>query len=408
MGEQSGSGARRSARTARVVIACRLFPPESGAAAFRLGALARALVARDAQVSVVSTRPPHGLGPADPEGVSVSRWPVLRDSGGNVRGYVQFASFDGPLAARLLFLRRPDVLVVEPPPTTGTVVRIVCALRRLPYVYYAGDVSSTAAAGIGVHGVVVRVLRRVEAFAMRGAETVLAVSEGVAREVRELTRGAVATVVVGTGVDTDLFTPTGPPDDRVPTLVYAGTMSEVHGARVFVEAFADVATVHPTARLLMFGQGTEEGQLRNLAEALVPGRVEFRGVVPASEVARAMTSARAGLASLRPDVGYGFAFPTKMFAATASGAPVVYAGTGPGAALVEENRLGWAVPWERTAVAQVLREALDEPPRREERARLVAWTRAHASQAAVATRAAEAVLAAAHPVPRQGRTSSST
>lgn len=390
---------RRPPGAARVAIASRLFPPESGAAAYRLGALARALTDRGVEVDVVTTRPPHGQVPSDPPGVRASRWPVLRDAGGNVRGYVQFASFDGPLLLRLLLRRRPDVVVVEPPPTTGTVVRLATALRRVPYVYYAGDVSSTAAEGIGVPPAVVRVLRRVERFAMGGAVEVLAVSEGVAEEVRRLTRGRVPVTVVGTGVDTDVFAPVGQAADAVdagpPTVVYAGTMSEVHGASVFVEAFARVAGEVPDARLVVFGQGTQEEELRALAARLVPGRVDFRGVVPGAVVARAMTTARAGLASLHPHVGYDYAFPTKMFAATACGAPVVYAGPGPGSAMVVEHRLGWACRWDVDEVAAALRGALSVPPTPEDRERLTAWTVAHASQRAVAATAADVVVRAA-------------
>lgn len=384
---------RGRARSAtRVTIASRLFPPESGAAAYRLGALARALAERGAEVSVLTTRPPHRQEPADPPGVRASRWPVLRDDGGNVRGYVQFASFDGPLLLRLLARRRPDVVVVEPPPTTGTVVRIAAALRRMPYVYYAGDVSSTAAEGIGVPLPVVRLLRRVERFAMGGAREVLAVSDGVADEVRRLTRGTVPVTVVGTGVDTEVFTPVGPSAAGPPTLVYAGTMSEVHGASVFVEAFARVAPEVPGSKLVVFGQGTEEESLRALAGRLAPGRVEFRGVVPGPVVARAMSAAWAGLASLHPHVGYDYAFPTKMFAATACGSPVVYSGPGPGADIVVRHELGWACGWDVDEVAAALRLALASPPTARDRARLVAWTREHASQRSVAGAAADVVV----------------
>ena len=328
---------------------------------------------------------------------------MLRDEGGNVRGYLQFASFDGPLFLRLLARRRPDVLVVEPPPTTGTVVRVVAALRRVPYVYYAGDISSTAAAGIGVPPALVRVLRRVERFAMEGAAEVLAVSEGVADEVRRLTRGRVAVSVVGTGVDTDLFAATPGGGDEPPTLVYAGTMSEVHGASVFVEAFARVAQEAEDARLVVFGQGTEEASLRALAARLAPGRVDFRGVVPGQTVARALSTARAGLASLHPDVGYDYAFPTKMFAATACGTPVVYAGPGPGAAIVAEHDLGWACRWDVDEVTAALRSALAAAPTPADRARLTAWTSEHASQRSVAAHAADAVLRAVVAGPRVAR-----
>lgn len=379
-------------RLVPVVIASRLFPPEPGAAAYRLGALARALRARDLPVDVVTTRPPAGSGaPSDLPGTRVSRWPVLRDAGGNVRGYVQFASYDGPLLLRLLFHRRPAAIVVEPPPTTGTVVRLVSMLRRVPYVYYAGDVSSTAARGIGVSPLVVRVLTAVEGWAMSGAAEVLAVSDGVADEVRRLTRGRVSVTTVGTGVDTDVFHPRPQAGDSGRTLVYAGTMSEIHGAEVFVRAFAAVADEFPDSTLVMYGQGAEEQALRALAASLAPGRIEFRGMVSGTEVAEAFSTARAGLASLHPRVGYDYAFPTKMFAATACGAPVVYAGPGPGRAMVTDHGLGWACDWDVEQTTSALRSALTADVTPAERERLATWTLENASQRAVAATAAEAV-----------------
>jgi glycosyltransferase involved in cell wall biosynthesis len=415
-------------RPPQVTIAARLFPPEAGAAAFRLGALAAALANDGARVRVVTTVPPPVSRGMDwqREGVSLSRWPVLRDEGGNVRGYVQFASFDGPLFWRLLLARRPDAVVVEPPPTTGVSVRLACAIRRVPYVYYAGDVSSTAAEGIGVSPRVVAVLRRVEAWAMGGAARVLAVSDGVAQEVARLTGTPERVTVVGTGVDTTVFHPPatvpaqapsqalseaapaapspapslGSAEDAgpegapssAPTFVYAGTMSELQGADVFVRAFGSVAGDHPDARLVMYGQGTDVAMLKRLADEGAPGQVEFPGVVSGERVAAALARATAGLASLHPKMGYEFAFPTKMFATTACGTPVIYAGPGPGQAMVSEHRLGWACRWDADEVAAAMREALTQPWSPHDRSRLTAWTEEHASQRAVAATASAAVL----------------
>jgi glycosyltransferase involved in cell wall biosynthesis len=376
------------------VLVSRLFPPEPGAAAFRLGALVRALARNNHHVRVITTRPPSHLrvGRVTP-GVRVSRWPVLRDRGGNVRGYVQYASFDVPAFVRLLVADRPDVVVVEPPPTTGVVVRIVCGLRRVPYVYYAGDVSTTAAAGIGAAAPVVAVLRRVERWVLRGATSVLAVSEGVASDIRDIA-GDVPTTVVGTGVDTDIFTPRQVAPQQ--TFVYAGTMSELQGAEVFVRAFAQICRSHPGVDLVMYGQGAEQEQIEHIATELAPGRVHFRGVVSGDEVAEALSGAVAGLASLHPRRGYDFAFPTKMFAVTACGCRVIYAGPGPGRAMVEDNALGWACDWDSDVVADAMRSALDTPRSAEETARIAAWTQENASQATVAVKAADTVTAAAH------------
>ena len=380
----------------RVVIASRLFPPEPGAAAYRLGRLARALLDHGAGVTVLTTRPPAVTQPAPLDHrLAVRRWPVLRDKTGNVRGYVQFASFDGPLLLRLLAVRRPDAVVVEPPPTTGASVRLVTALRRIPYVYYAGDVSSSAAEGMGLHPVLLGILRRLESWAMRGAAGVLAVSEGVAAAVADLGVPHDRITVVGTGVDTDAFTPPAQVDDSAQTLVYAGTMSDLQGCEVFVRGFAAVAGEFPQARMVMLGQGTEQAALQRLADELVPGRVSFEGLVGPGRVAEALGNAWAGLASVRPGCGYDFSFPTKMFVTTSCGTPVIYSGVGPGRTMVEDNRLGWHCDWDAAAVADAMRAALRSAPEPADRQRLRAWTLEHASQGSVSEKAAATVVAAA-------------
>ncbi|WP_048876777.1 glycosyltransferase, partial [Saccharomonospora saliphila] len=129
----------------RIVLATRLFAPEVAAAAFRLKALADGLADEGHQVTVLTTRPPATATPRDYPHLDVRRWPVLRDAGGNVRGYVQYASFDAPLFARLL-LRSADAVVVEPPPTTGVVATLAGLARRTPFYYYAADIWSDALA----------------------------------------------------------------------------------------------------------------------------------------------------------------------------------------------------------------------------------------------------------------------
>ncbi|EHM93266.1 hypothetical protein HMPREF0975_02003, partial [Actinomyces sp. oral taxon 849 str. F0330] len=131
------------------LLATRIHLPEAAAASFRLDGVERALARHGVPVRVLTTTVPGRDGqPApqidDPQGVRVSRWPALRDASGYLRGYLPYLSFDMPLALRLGLASRPDIVLVEPPPTTGVVARTICALRRLPYVWYAPDVWSDA------------------------------------------------------------------------------------------------------------------------------------------------------------------------------------------------------------------------------------------------------------------------
>lgn len=380
-----------SERTA--TIASRIYSPEGGAAAFRLSALADAFDAAGYATTVLTTQPPVRV----PSTKKVRRFPVLRDRGGAVRGYLQYASFDIPLFFRLLVAPRATITVVEPPPTTGVVVRMASALRRTPYAYFAADVTSVAAAGIGVNQTVVRILRRLESWVLRGARVVLAVSEGVRDELLALGVESDRIVVVGNGVDTGTFRPDGdlPSSEHGtqsgPYLVYAGTMSEIQGASVLIEAFARVAGSHPDARLLVFGQGTEEPALRARAADLAEDRIQFRGVVPGTEVARWFRGAHAALASMAPKRGYEFAHSTKALAGLACGTPVIYAGTGVTSNLIRDEGLGWAVPWEVDAVATAMSAALDAKPDSEARARLADWVVRNFSLRSVAESAVRAL-----------------
>nr|WP_283251417.1 glycosyltransferase family 4 protein [Actinomyces sp. 186855] len=377
----------------RVAIASRLYAPEPAAAALRLHGLARALSRAGARVRVLTSTPPGTQAPTDP-GVEVLSAPALRDENGYIRGYAQYLSFDLPLALRLLVGPRPDLVVAEPPPTTGAVVRAAAALRGVPYAYYAADVWSDAAASTGAPGWVVGALRLTERFALSGAATVLAVSDGVAERVGQL--GARHVDVVPNGIDTEVFTPEGPVAEEAPDapyLLYAGTASEWQGAGIFIEALRLVHETHPQARLVLLGQGSDWEHLRELAAG--DERVVLHDLVPAEAAAAWQRGALASVVSIRPGLGYDFAYPTKIFAALACGTPVVYAGPGPAREDLPAHGLGWATGYDVEAVAVSMRAALEEAgtSRQDERAAACRrWALEHRSMQTELARAARVLL----------------
>lgn len=385
----------------RVAIASRVYSPEPAAAAYRLRAAASALVRRGAEVTVLTSRTAAEGPAADPE-VRVRRWPVLRAKDGTVRGYVPYASFDAPLLGRLLLGRRNDVVLVEPPPTTGTVARLALALHRTPYVYYAADLVSAAAEGAGYPAPVVALTRALEAFAVRRASAVVTVNDELRRHVERLGASPSRVHVVGNGVDTGVFTLEGPvhdvapPGRRGPVFVYPGTMNDLHGAEVFVEGFRRALPELPGATLVMVGRGSEVERISAAGSTLEPGSFLRLDAMPGADVAAIVRGATAALASVRPGGGYTIALATKAVAAAATGTPVVFAGEGPTVDVVSQGALGQAVPWDADAVADALRAvahgAHGDPERRAERA---AWVHTHASLDAVGDRVADIVLAAA-------------
>lgn len=408
-----------------VTLATRTFTPEPTAAALRLGALVRSLVSSGASVRVLTSRlapsvardgaraAPRTLGSsqstrrgnaavpgrrptAGGEGadlVEVRRAPVLRDRTGAVRGYASYLSFDLPLVARLLTGARPDVVVCEPPPTTGAAVRVACALRRVPYVYYCADVVSDAASAAGVPGVVVRGVAALESFALRGARRVIAVSAGVSRRAREL--GARDVTVVPNGVRVPGEIVAGYPDSfprcSGPVFVYAGTVAPWLAPEVFVEAFERARGRLGDARLVFVGQGSGWEDLAGRARAVAG--VQMIPAVSANEADRWMARATATLASLRPG-GYDYAYPTKILASLAQGTPVIYAGPGRAARDVEEAGLGVACGLDADEVAEAMVACARGTVSWVGEVRSRAWVRENRSVEASSRAAAAVVLSA--------------
>lgn len=395
-----------------VTLATRTFTPEPTAAALRLGALARALavggdtvrvltsrlassVARDAR-ETEETQAPEGVSAHAGEGpglVEVRRAPVLRDRTGAVRGYVSYMSFDLPLLARLLGGPRPDVVVCEPPPTTGVAVRLACALRRVPYVYYCADIVSDAAALAGVPGLVVRTVAGLESFALCGARRVIAVSDGVALRAREL--GARDVAVIPNGVRVPEAVATGVPDGfptcSGPVFVYAGTVAQWLAPEVFVDAFERARERLGDARLVFVGQGSGWDALAEHARGVAG--VDLIPAVSADEADRWMARATATLASLRPG-GYDYAYPTKILASIAQGTPVIYAGPGQAARDVEESALGVACSLDVDEIAEAMVALASGAASWVGRDGARAWVREHRSVLA-SSRAAAAVVRSA-------------
>ena len=373
----------------RAVIATRLYPPEVGAAAFRLRALANALKRSGADVTVMTSVPPSKY--AKEQGVL--RWPVLRDRGGNVRGYVQYLSFDLPLFFRLIFTSA-DIVVCEPPPTTGLVVAISSWIRKRPYVYYAADIWTDAVIAMGAAAPVVSIIRRVEGFALRNAAHVLAVSGGVAQQLPQFEVSPQRVTIVGNGIDTDIFSPVGPKEQPGHAyFVYTGTMSEWQGAEIFIKALEMLGEDDEDVPIYFLGQGTSESNLRALAESAVPGRVEFLGVRSPVETASWIRGAAGALVSIVPERGYDFAKPTKIYAAAACGTPVIYAGVGESATMVSDNALGESVDYDARKVADAMHRLLNADDG--SRAQRAGWVSNNASLRLAGERAADAVVLAA-------------
>jgi glycosyltransferase involved in cell wall biosynthesis len=382
----------------RVVIATRIFGPEVSAASAILRTWAEEFRDRGCEVTVVTARPPRGAVIDDPRGIEIRRARVKRDKQQYVRGYLSYMSFDIPLAFRLLFSRKADLYVVEPPPTTVAVVRVIAALRRTPYVVRAADSWTEAAELVRDNRFIIGTLKRLEAWGLRGARMLFAAHEPLMQRFREVGIDTPA-VPIGFGADTKDFRYDEQPPAEPPVFVYAGTHSEWHGAGIFVEAMPAVLERHPDARLEFYGNGEERGAMLTRARELgVETAVEFHGPIPPVALSPILAGATASVASLAPVAPNEYALATKVYSSLAAGCPVIFTGVGPTIAFLDDAghpRAGVAVPYDVDATAAAMIAAADAPVQPPERAALARWSADEFSLAAIAQRVVDESLAIA-------------
>lgn len=371
----------------RVVFATRIFAPEVSAASGILRTWVEAFRDRGFQVVVLTAKPPRGAVLDDPQGIAIRRAPVKRDKQQYVRGYLSYMSFDIPLAFRLLLSKRADLYVVEPPPTTVAVVRVIAALRRTPYVVRAADYWSEAAELVTDSRIILGALRRVEAWGLNGAAMLFAAHEPLIDRFRQAGITAPA-VPIGFGADTKDFTYERQVPLQPPVFVYAGTHAEWHGAQIFIDALAIVAAQHRGVRLLFYGNGEDREGMRARAEQLgLSAQVELNGPIAPSALAPILASATASVASLAPVPANEYAVATKVYSSFASGCPVIFAGIGPTADLLHDSVhpfAGVAVDYDVHAIATAMNAAVATPLGPEARAELAQWSANHYSLAAIA------------------------
>lgn len=116
-------------------------------------------------------------------GVPVHRcWHYVPQKVSALKRILHEGSFVATSFLRLLFLPRPDVMVVVSPPLLlGAAAAVMSVLKRCPFVFHVQDLQPDAAVGLGMlkPGLFTRALYALEALAYRRAARVSGISDGM-------------------------------------------------------------------------------------------------------------------------------------------------------------------------------------------------------------------------------------
>lgn len=139
-----------------------------------------------------------------------------------------------------------------------------------------------------------RVSRALESFALRHADQITTICEGLRGDIQARGIPADRITVIPNAVDADTFQFGAEADpalrselglDGCTVLGFAGSFYGYEGLNLLVSATARLAARYPDIRLLMVGGGVQEDSLRSQAAAEgIADRVTFTGRVPHSRV----------------------------------------------------------------------------------------------------------------------------
>ncbi|HEY7958638.1 MAG TPA: glycosyltransferase family 4 protein [Sphingomicrobium sp.] len=278
------------------------------------------------------------------DGVNVVRLPLYPSHDrSSLRRSLNYLSFFLPAFVYLLFRRsRFDLAYVYHPPIT---VGLAAALARIPFVLDVQDLWPDTIAATGMAGAskLVGPLGAACRFVYRRASTIIAQSEGMRRMLIERGVPGAKVSVVRNWAKVELHDISAVAVPKQPfTLVYGGNLGRAQQLGNLIDAASILERERPEVRILLFGSGVDEPELRHRAHRL--GNVRFGGRIPPGEIAREFAQADALLLHLGDDCLFDITIPSKTQYYLAMGRPIVAAVNGETAGLLRKSGAAIVVP----------------------------------------------------------------
>ncbi len=373
-----------------ILILTQYYHPEPGAPQIRLHAMAKELSELGIKVRVLTGMPNYPLGRIfagyrrklhqrdTVDDIPVERvWLYPAAGRGSLKRIVNYVSFTLAVMPSLLFGRRPDLVFVEAQPLTlAFPAWMLKVLRGVPYVYNTPDLQveiSGEGKWIGM-GWLIGLAKNLEGFLMRNALSVTTVTHAFIEhfiEHRGVPRARAS--FLPNGADIDLLRPLARDPEYAQRLgtgdrtvfTYAGTHAHYQGLEVIVEA-AKLLVDRPDIVILMVGQGPVRADLIQAAQAAGLKNILFRES-PFEEMPRLMSITYASLVVLKDLPAARKMRLSKAIPPLACGVPLIYAGRGESAEIVQTERCGVVVEPERAdLLAGAIRALADDPESRNE------------------------------------------
>jgi glycogen(starch) synthase len=229
----------------------------------------------------------------------VDGWTFHRTPSNGQLGLVAQMRATASRLAQLVDELQPDLIHAHSPVLNALPALWVGSRRRVPVVYEMRASWEDAAVDHGTTtegSLRYRVSRALESFALRHADQITTICEGLRGDIMARGIAADRITVIPNAVDVSAFNFNAEPDtalraqlglDGATVIGFAGSYYGYEGLNLLLEAVRQMLPAHPDLRVLLLGGGPQEAALkRQAAEAGIAERVVFVGRVPHKDVQR--------------------------------------------------------------------------------------------------------------------------
>jgi glycosyltransferase involved in cell wall biosynthesis len=258
-------------------------------------------------------------------------------------------------ALRGMWLRRPDVILVESHPLFVTLsAGWLRRIKRAPIVLNVSDLWPESAVATGVlraDSQMVKIASRIERWAYHDAAHIVGMSQGIVDGINQVLCKPDRVTLIRNGVDLQQFRPASNEErlaarDKLGVqpqrfvAVHIGNQSLTYDFDLILGAAARL----PEVLFLFAGGGSQAEYIRTKVQNNALHNVCLLGVLPHMAIPSVWAVADVSLLAMRDHSVAGTTIPAKVYESLATGTPLVAAIRGEAAALINNAGAGIVVP----------------------------------------------------------------
>ena len=352
------------------LILTQYFPPEIGAPQIRLASMIENLKKHNIKPTVLTAMPNYPKGKLFKgyknkllinekyNDISVKRtWIYAATGKSAIPRLANYLSFTLTAALAALTGPKPEVIFLESQPLSlGIVALLMKWIRNVPYIYNIPDLQIEVAKQMNFMGnkLFLKLSHSLETYLMKNSWKISTVTEAFMEHINKANGIEMDKITfLPNGADTNFLKPLPPNEDVLSKwdiknkkiFLYVGTHAFYHGLDVIVET-ASLLKNNEEILFLMIGDGPERKRIIKKADTLKLNNMKFEQS-PYNEMAELYSIAYASIACLKNINVATQMRLSKIFPSLSCEVPVIYAGKGEAATIIDTNKCGLTVEPEK-------------------------------------------------------------